>query len=251
MTWIAPNQGGSPITEWKVEIRNKKGLFVTLLQCKTKLQFCEVSMDTLESEPYGLVPGDFIVARVSAKNSYGYSDPSLPNENGPKLYGKPVVPEMPDLELESDNFFVLRWNPILRAANTEIFMSNLKTGEGKVIGKTNKTKFTVTKVDKNQTYIFKIRGVNECGQGLWSPELKLSIIFAPGRMVHPDVKLIPAEAEKTGCGLNLTWNTPISNGSPITKYEIEVKGSKGLWHILKDCGKTKVKSCNFPVSTLM
>ena len=81
LAWIAPYQGGSPITEWKVEIKNKKGKFVNLLQCKTKLQFCEVPMETLASEPYGLIPGDEIIAIVSAKNSFGFGPASLPNAN--------------------------------------------------------------------------------------------------------------------------------------------------------------------------
>ena len=118
MTWIAPFQGGSPITEWKVEVKNRKGKFINLLQCKTKLQFCEIPMQTLEAEPYGLVPGDAIIAIVSAKNSYGFSSPSLPNANPINLFGKPPAGEMPDLELESKNFFVLNWNPIPRASKS-------------------------------------------------------------------------------------------------------------------------------------
>jgi hypothetical protein len=78
----------------------------------------------LAAAPYGLAPGEPIIARVYAKNSYGMSPPSLPNKNSLKLFGIPSTPETPNLELESKNFLVLNWNPIDRAEKTEIYQTD-------------------------------------------------------------------------------------------------------------------------------
>jgi hypothetical protein len=55
---------------------------------------------------------------------------------------KPATPEMPNLELESDESFVLSWNSIDRSDKTEI------SQDGLVIFSTEEDKSTVQKVDE-------------------------------------------------------------------------------------------------------
>ena len=99
-------------------------------------------METFNAEPYGLLHGDAIITRVSAKNFSGFSTPSVPNKPLVKVYLKPATPEMPDLELESEESFVLSWNSIDRSDKTEI------SQDGLVIFSTEEDKSTVQKVDE-------------------------------------------------------------------------------------------------------
>lgn len=60
------NDGGSPITELKLEIKTKAGYYETLPGCAETVESrsCEVQMEVLTGEPFFLEQGDFIHDRV-------------------------------------------------------------------------------------------------------------------------------------------------------------------------------------------
>ena len=78
--WTKPNENGSPITSYRISIRQKDGEFTEqLTYCDgmssaivTATQ-CMIPILILETSPYSLELGDSIFARVTATNEYGES----------------------------------------------------------------------------------------------------------------------------------------------------------------------------------
>ena len=81
ITWIAPDEHGSPITEYTIKIRDSTGVYLseltdcdgtdTLIVASTQ---CIVPLTTLYATPFELIKGDSIDVKVSAHNVYGESD---------------------------------------------------------------------------------------------------------------------------------------------------------------------------------
>jgi hypothetical protein len=78
VSWSTPqDDGGSPITEFKPEVRTSEGEFVALEDlCVTGdiINSCLVSMGVLYEAPYGLIGNDLVIARVRAQNLRGFSE---------------------------------------------------------------------------------------------------------------------------------------------------------------------------------
>lgn len=74
--WAKPSSSQTPVKKYDVEIQGINGIFYSLSKVcdfgETSF-FCAVPMKYLTSEPFNLVNGVPVVARGSAKNSYGWS----------------------------------------------------------------------------------------------------------------------------------------------------------------------------------
>ena len=79
LSWVAPDDGGSPITKVKVEVRSKGQKFYAL-DCDAAP--CVVPMRKLYQFPYSLRPGDLVVARAHAQNAEGWGKLSPLNTEG-------------------------------------------------------------------------------------------------------------------------------------------------------------------------
>jgi len=97
-TWIAPDYMGSPITGYKLEIKQSDGTYSEeLTQCDARRDpipsalTCMVTKSALRTDPYNLQWGDDVWARVTAINLYGESLVSEPG-NGAKLLTYPDPP---------------------------------------------------------------------------------------------------------------------------------------------------------------
>lgn len=66
-------------------------------------------------------------------------------------------------------------------------------------------------------YMFRIRALNSCGCGGWSPPLKAST-----RAGLPTVPSPPTLQESTSCSLTVGWTAPNCQGSPITGYTVQM-----------------------------
>ena len=79
--WTAPNNGGSPITGYKVYIRSsdQTSFLLELNSCDgadptiVANTLCSVPILTLRSAPFNLAWGSLIYAKVIAYNVYGNS----------------------------------------------------------------------------------------------------------------------------------------------------------------------------------
>ena len=92
------NNGGSPITNFVVQIRESDGLTYTAesVACKSddstvlSTKSCTIPIPTLRAEPYSLPFGTSVYAKVTATNSYGTSVISAPG-NGAVILTVPTA----------------------------------------------------------------------------------------------------------------------------------------------------------------
>lgn len=90
ISWSEPYSGGVGIEvlSYLIEIQTKTGDFVEDDQCQGSDtiiiddKYCEILVSTLTEEPYNLVIGDLIVARVQATNVKGANEYSDLNTEG-------------------------------------------------------------------------------------------------------------------------------------------------------------------------
>jgi hypothetical protein len=96
LDWKAPNAGGSPITEYFVEMQGKDQKFHPLegASCvspnkkgvvQASNTSCLISIPILYGSPYNLIRDDLVKIRVTAKNSIGSSKPSEINTIGARV----------------------------------------------------------------------------------------------------------------------------------------------------------------------
>jgi hypothetical protein len=96
--WIAPDDGGSEITDYLIVIRDKDMIYKThLTNCDGSLAhvvmntMCTIPITLLREEPFSLAWGDSLYAKVTAVNLYGSSSESLVG-NGAVLLTIPDAP---------------------------------------------------------------------------------------------------------------------------------------------------------------
>ena len=96
LNWAAPNDGGSPITEYFVELQGKDDKFYPLegASCvgpnkkgivSGLTTSCSISIPVLFEAPYLLVDKDQIKIRVTAMNEVGSAEPSEINSTAASL----------------------------------------------------------------------------------------------------------------------------------------------------------------------
>ena len=99
ISWLAPNNRGQTITAYIVKIREGDGVnFAADATCNGSLSTvvsdlsCRVPISVLRAQPYSLAWGQTVVATVTAVNSYGESESSLPGGIA-KILRVPDVPK--------------------------------------------------------------------------------------------------------------------------------------------------------------
>lgn len=119
INWVAPSANGSPITGYRITIKQQDGTYTSdLSNCDgtaassivTNKQ-CTVPIATLTSSPYLLTLGDNVYAKVYAINFYGESASSDAGNGGTILY----VPSKPvgltnNLSVTTASIIGLTWN---------------------------------------------------------------------------------------------------------------------------------------------
>lgn len=78
--WKAPNANGSPITSYRITIKQRDGTFTEdLTHCDGQNSFivtfksCTIPLLILQTSPYNLQLGDSIIAKATCSNVYGES----------------------------------------------------------------------------------------------------------------------------------------------------------------------------------
>ena len=89
---------------------------------------------------------------------------------------------------------------------------------------TNKTSYRVPDLTVGTTYTFRLRAVNEVGEG--SPGSHEASILVPTTVPNPpeNLKATPSDSK-----FFLTWDPPSDGGSPITEYRMQRKRGNQAW----------------------
>jgi hypothetical protein len=90
--WLPAVSNGSPITEYKVFVKNRIGQFLQentycngAVEPVLSQHFCEIPMSVLVQPPYALEFDDEVVAYLTASNQFGQNDASLPSTTNARI----------------------------------------------------------------------------------------------------------------------------------------------------------------------
>lgn len=98
VTFTQPSSGGTgvPIAAYEILFLQKDGIaFTAVVECDGTLQtvkdnlYCEANLSSLVADPFLLVQGDQVVAKVRAQNSVGWGSYSSFSYNGALISATP------------------------------------------------------------------------------------------------------------------------------------------------------------------
>jgi hypothetical protein len=116
ITWVAPDNGGSPITGYTVSILQSDASYsVDLTNCdmsSSTAVTCTIPVTALRTTPYSLEWGSSVFVKVIATNAYGNSVESTAG-NGAIITTTPDVPTdlIEDSALRTKSTLGLTWTP--------------------------------------------------------------------------------------------------------------------------------------------
>ena len=245
--WNTPeNNGGSPITGYKIQVRTGSGDFVTLNENTA-------STGTTYSHT-GLTTGTSYIYRVFAINAQGISIASTEAIATPTSSSKPlenIVPNPPTSLVASDissTSIKLTW--VIPATNNGPPVTGYKIEFKKdsgsfttLVENTGSTinTYTHTGLTTNSKYTYKISAKNSVGFSPTSNEASAtpkSTSSPPTENIapNPPKSLTAQSAGKTQ--IFLSWKEPTPNNGPaITGYKIESK-TTGDYTVLTTTGNT-------------
>jgi hypothetical protein len=185
--WDAPNANGTPLTGYKVYIRQANlsyildntvcnGLSATVIANSQ----CTVPLSKLTASPYNLLKGYSIFAQVIATNLYGDSLLSQPGNGGVIV----LVPDSPvslanNPSVTSKSVIGITWNDGSSDGGTAVIDYRISydqsTGNYIILesGITTKTYTTTVTLTSGRTYKFKIESRNTVGYSSMSTELSI------------------------------------------------------------------------------
>ena len=220
LSWVAPANGGSPITDYLVEYSTNAGTsWATVSHPVSTDAFLNVT---------DLTFGTTYLFRVTAVNAVGSSAASgATPEFTP--YTVPAAPQLPTAA-PGNKEAIVTW-----------FLPSTEGGRGisdyiveySADGGTSWTMFvhpisdaftqTVTGLTGGTEYIFRVAAVNLGGLGAYSVSTAPAVPFT-----EPDAPTSPAATAGNGEAV-ITWDAPIANGGqPIADYIVQYSANDGV-----------------------
>jgi len=215
VSWVAPDNGGSAILDYNVEI-SVDALSWTPITTTANLSLSVTNLNTAPTYYF----------RVKARNSIGFSDPSdasigittgaLPGAPGTPVPGTQVVINSVPLTWSAaaaNGFAITRYdveystpyisgdNPVVVAANTGLSYTVLGLA--------------------NAVYVFRVRAVNEFGNGPWSG---YSIEATPTGLPSPPTitEAVQFSSDVDNAVVKIRIQEPAADGGlDITNYRLE------------------------------
>ncbi|KQZ11994.1 hypothetical protein ASD19_01705 [Microbacterium sp. Root53] len=177
------------------------------------VQFDGSSVTVTPAEDYH---GRF-VARYTVQDATGDPDRTAEARVNVTVQGRPDAPGKPRVTNVQSRQVTMTWLPPAdNGANiTGYKVTAVKGGEYEA--DCPETTCTLTGLTNNVTYAFTVTAINSVGESDASP---VSQDARPD--VRPERPLAPQIPEFRDSGLLVTWKAPRTEGSPITKYELEI-----------------------------
>ena len=226
ISWVAPDDGGSPLIGYSVTIKQKDSAFsadsVNCDMTASTLTTCTIPVAVLRAAPFSLDWGDSVFAKVIATNLYGDSLESLEG-NGAYITTNPDQPTnlVEDYSQRTKSTLAIDWTaPVFTGGDViEDYRINYREQGGSysvlASGLTSLT-YTAIGLTAGVTYQFTVESRNSYGYSVVSEELTLLCAFIP-----------EPTASVTTTNLNdevvIAWVEPVTNGSPITAYKVFIQ----------------------------
>ena len=259
--WDLPDNGGSAITEYTIEILEENGLAYAVdphcdgtLAAVRDFRTCSVPITSLMAPPFTLPWGAAVVATVTARNSYGPSLVSPPTASGQRA----IILRSPDAPLSlANNLQVtfgtrigLTWSAGQRDGGTPVTDYTLWSDQGSmgssyqpVVSGLASTSFTVTGLSLGTWYIFKVQATNAYGTSDYSSTLRVLAAQQPNIPLSPETLFLRDSVQ-------VTWTEPFNGGSAVTGYQVQLLQSDNSWsENTVDCNQkfSTALTCTIPV----
>ena len=236
------DERGSPLTACEVSIRESDGVSFTVestycLQTSSSVissNTCAIPVSVLVAEPYNLVYGSHIYAKVTATNAYGTSDESEQG-NGARIYSVPSTVVVSNyVPGTSATKVTIQWTEPVDKGGAEVddyqIYYALPAEEFAVLasGVTSR-EYIAYPLTTGLEYRFKVRARNIQGFGDFSDAVTILTAQIPDTPDVPSTVFAPDT-------VTVTWTQPDDRGSPITGYDVYIMRSDGRYSFeLTDC----------------
>lgn len=238
ISWSAATDNSATVTAYLLEILQSDGSYYTdTTNCDASTdpvlsaRSCALSLTTLRASPYSLAQGDLVVARVSAQNANGWSDVSEVNTSGANIETEPGQMSAPFAgSATSSTQLQVEWAAVSNTGGSAITSYHLQQEtsvgsgtwndlQGENGDESTLTSFTVTGLTQGTNYSFRVRAVNQHGEGAYSAETTLVPVDVPEAPSAPTVTA-------TGAYIKIQFTAPSdNNGAAVTGYAISIRQS--------------------------
>jgi hypothetical protein len=221
--WIAPFNGGFPITGYKIYIRESDLETYTyeLNGCDgtnpaiRDAETCTIQVPTLRLAPFSLPWGSSVWSKIIAYNFYGDSDISEPG-NGAVIITYPDAPiDLTETVIaRTPSTITFSWNEGFANGGSPVLDYRIVYDQAaadfiELAANHETTSITATGLQYGLIYTFRVESRNEFGHSTTYSEITILCAAEPEAPGTPSTVVVFDE-------VIMSWNTPIDNGTPIT-----------------------------------
>ncbi len=257
VTWSAPDDNGSAITDY--DVQHRACTLATDLTCANSATATwgtwtdrtgETTTDTATTATItGLTNGTAYQVQVRAQNSQGEGEWSTSGKATPDTTpGQPAAPTLtvmnaslkvvwdpPPNQGTAISDYDVQYRACTKSADLTCADSATATW-GSWTDRTGETttdtatSITITGLTNGTAYQVQVRAQNSVGEGEWSTSGQATPNVTPSQPFRPNV-----EPSETGgvASLTVTWTAPNDNGAVITDYDVQratrTSGTWGSW----------------------
>lgn len=232
--WTSPaNNGGYPITGYKIEFRVGSGTYNTLV--------ANTANTATSYSHSGLTTNQVYIYRVYAITQFGTSEASseaIAQPTSSSSASAPGAPTNLSATAVSPTQINLVWTAPSNTGSSPVtgYKIEVKSGSGSFTTLTSNTGTTSTTyqhtgLTTGTTYAYKVSAVNSVGAGSSSSEVSAT----PTSSSAPSAPGAPTNLVATVATnqINLSWSAPSNTGGyQITGYKIEYKVGSGAYSVL-------------------